>query len=213
MRFTTGDGETLEGEVALPPRAAVGLVVCHPHPLYGGDMDSHVVRCVADVAVASGLASLRFNFRGVGGSTGKHGGGIPEERDVEAALVYLGTLLAPPAALALAGYSFGAAVAARVAARRDDLCGIALIAPPLAAAPWAFPAPRAPLLLVAGARDPYCPTDALTVVRTHAPEAVIRVIEDADHFFARSLPALAAMLAPWMTTLDAGETGRRGGTG
>jgi uncharacterized protein len=213
VRFTTGDGEGLEGELTLPPRAATGLVVCHPHPLYGGDMDDQIVRCVADLAAAAGLAVLRFNFRGVGGSTGKHGGGGPEEGDVEAALAYLGTVLAPPATVALAGYSFGAAVAARVAPRRPGLRGVALIAPPLAAVPWTLTAPSAPMLVVAGGIDPYCPADALAVVSTRVPAAVIRVIDGADHFFSGALPALEAALAPWMRTLDAGESGRSGGAG
>ena len=213
VRFTTSDGEGLEGELTLPPRATAGLVVCHPHPLYGGDMDNHIVRRVTGLAAASGLAALRFNFRGVGGSTGKHAGGVPEEGDVEAALGYLGSVLGSPAAVALAGYSFGAAVAAAVAARHHGLRGVALIAPPLAAVPWTLPAPPAKMLVLAGAADPHCPADALAVLRERVPGAVIHVIDGADHFFSGALAALEAALLPWMKTLDAGKPGRSGGAG
>src|SRR5688572_2580189 len=63
-----------------------GVVICHPHPLYGGDMENNVVQVITRALVKQGIAALRFNFRGVGLSGGRHGEGIGEQEDVRAAL-------------------------------------------------------------------------------------------------------------------------------
>lgn len=90
--FFEGD-DRLEGTLDLPgpgPEGAVaaGAVVAHPHPLYGGTMAQPVVYRVAKACQKRGMAALRFNFRGVGGSAGRYSG-HDEHRDVEAALAYL----------------------------------------------------------------------------------------------------------------------------
>src|SRR5437870_10480649 len=125
----------LVGRLAVPAGARAGVVICHPHPLYGGDMDNPVVVRVAEVCRQLGLATLRFNFRGVGASTGQHGQGRDERHDVTAALAHFASVLPSDAPLGLAGYSFGAAVAARVAGERAEappLTAVALVAPPVA---------------------------------------------------------------------------------
>ena len=63
----------LEALVAVPSDSAWAVVIAHPHPLYGGDLDNPVVVRIAEVCRAEGLATVRFNFRGVGHSTGTHG--------------------------------------------------------------------------------------------------------------------------------------------
>src|SRR5262245_62689887 len=93
-----------------------------------------VVRAV-EVCADQGLATLRFNFRGVGASTGAHGGGVAEKLDVEAALAHLREVLDPTVPVALIGYSFGATISAHLAGRQGTisaLAGLALIAPPTA---------------------------------------------------------------------------------
>src|SRR5437763_17218360 len=72
--------EALEARLAVPPGARLGVVVSHPHPLYGGDMDNPVVARIVEGCAARGLATLRFNFRGGGAATGRHAGG-PGEQD------------------------------------------------------------------------------------------------------------------------------------
>jgi alpha/beta superfamily hydrolase len=189
----------LEGALALLPAAAAGVVVCHPHPLYGGDMDSPVVLTATQAGARANLATLRFNFRGVGGSGGAWDEGRGEQDDVRMALSHLRGLLRPPARIALAGYSFGAAMAAAVAAGGESLAGLALIAPPLArlGLPAAPPAVDGPLLVVAGSADTYCPADALASLAAAWPLATVTVIDGADHFFFGELDALDTALAGW----------------
>src|SRR5688500_5914325 len=87
----------LEAALAMPAGAGAGVVVCHPHPRYGGDMDSPVVLATVHACATRGLATMRFNFRGVGGSSGAWDNGRGEQDDVRAALHYLRDLLGTPA--------------------------------------------------------------------------------------------------------------------
>ena len=194
-------GLTLEAALALPADATVGAVLCHPHPLYGGDMHNPVVVRAAEVCAEAGLATLRFNFRGVGASSGVWDEGHGEQDDVRAALARLGALLVAPARVALVGYSFGAAMAAAVAATGAALGGLALLAPPLALRGLdGFAPPTAlagPLLLLAGSDDEYCPRERLERLGATLPGAEVRVIEGANHFFFGRLFPLGDALGTW----------------
>jgi uncharacterized protein len=209
------EGVVLEARVALPASATVGIAVCHPHPLYGGDMENGVVVRMVQACAAAGLATLRFNFRGVGASTGTHDGGRGEQRDLESALAYLATRLGSDA-VAAAGYSFGSMVTAAVAARQPSLRGVALIAPPLAAAKARLDGLagfEARLLIVAGGRDSYCPRDVLEASVASLPRADVRILETADHFFAGAMTPLGDAVEAWARELGAGKPAGRGGAG
>jgi uncharacterized protein len=197
--------ETLEARLGLPDRARLGVVICHPHPLYGGDMDSPIVLSMVETCAARGLATLRFNFRGVGASTGRHEDGIGELEDVHAALGLLGERLGDPARVAVAGYSFGAAMAAAVAGR-TRVAGLGLVAPPLRVAALRLPAlSGGPVLVVVGAEDQYCPAAALAELGENLPTAKIVVIDGADHFFFGTLGPLGDAVGAWADALrDAG---------
>src|SRR4030095_13476795 len=131
-----GPGPALEASMAVPSGGTLGVVVCHPHPRYGGDMDSPVVVTAARACARQDLATLRFNFRGVGASEGAWDEGRGERIDVRSATAHLHRSLARPAPIALAGYSFGAAMAAAVAASGEPLAGLALLAPPISVPHW-----------------------------------------------------------------------------
>lgn len=198
-----GGGVALEARLGLPRGAKAGVVLCHPHPLYGGDMDSEVVTRAAEACAGRNLATLRFNFRGVGASTGKHDNGKGEQDDVRAALEDLRRQLPAPASVALAGYSFGAAVAAAVA-EGTSVAALALIAPPLGLTSLRLPtAATGPMLIVVGAEDQYCSPAALQTLRDALPHAVIAVIAGADHFFLGSLDALADAVSGWAAAVAA----------
>lgn len=213
VTLTASDGVRLEARVATASAGAppAGIVVCHPHPLYGGDMDNPIVLRAAETAVALGLSAMRFNFRGVGRSAGVHGGGEAESQDVRAALAHLRDGMGPAARLVLAGYSFGATVAARVAAA-VPVDGLALIAPPLGLAGDRMPAgigDDVAVLAIVGSADAYCPAAALDRLRVAAPQATIEVIEGADHFFFGGLDALGAALERWLRGLLASSVPRQ----
>ena len=174
---------SLEGAAAIPAGAAHAVVVCHPHPEYGGTMADGIVTTVVDHLAAAGIATLRFNFRGVGRSGGRHGGGTAEVDDVRAALDALAAR-APAARLALAGYSFGAAVAVRAALADARAGRVVAIALPTAMLDAGFlDGCRTPALFVQGDRDQFSPLAGLEalVARCPGPTEVIR-IPGADHF-------------------------------
>ena len=174
----------LEARLTSPTAPAGGLVLCHPHPLYGGDMDNPVIMRAAEVCAEANVATLRFNFRGVGASGGRYGGGREEQDDVRAALGVLARATAP-GPLGILGYSFGAWMAALVGGQDRMVGGLALIAPPLSLYDFGGLAglERHPLLLATGSQDPYCPLDSFQALAARLPWASTRVIEGADHFF------------------------------
>lgn len=104
-------------------------LLCHPHPLYGGSLDNKVVVTLARACRAAGLLAVRFNFRGVGASAGQYDDGAGELADARSLLQQLQAAL-PDQPLVLGGFSFGAAVVARLA--QDTPCAaVLLVAPPV----------------------------------------------------------------------------------
>ncbi|PYM91028.1 MAG: alpha/beta hydrolase [Candidatus Rokuibacteriota bacterium] len=188
---------TLEARLSAPPSPGGGIVICHPHPLYGGDMDNPVVVRVQEVCAELGIATLRFNFRGVGGSTGSHAGGIGEQEDAVAALDALAkTVGGRP--LALAGYSFGARISALVGCRDPRVAGMVLIAPPLAMYDFGcLEGRRVPTLMVAGTADSYCPVDDFRKLEARFPWVETVAVEGADHFFFGKVFPLGQAVAEW----------------
>ena len=103
----TFSAETIEFEGLLQKNsAAKGVVITHPHPLYGGNIRNNVVMAISQTYQKLGYSTLCFNFRGVGRSRGSYGDGISEQEDVRAAIAYLADLDIKQ--IDLAGYSFGA---------------------------------------------------------------------------------------------------------
>jgi alpha/beta superfamily hydrolase len=192
LTLTTADGVELEGEAVVPAELRAAAVLTHPHPLYGGTMHSPVTDALFRALPAAGVAVVRFNFRSVGRSSGTHGGGIDEQRDVEAALDHLVTC-APDVPLYVAGWSFGADVALQVVDER--LAGWFLAAPPLAVVPvermLAAQDPR-PKRLAVPAHDQFCPPDSARQATAGWANTEVEVVTGADHFFAGRADALTA---------------------
>lgn len=208
VTLAVGDDLSLEARLAAPASPAAGVVICHPHPLYGGDMDNPVVVRVQAVCAALGLATLRFNFRGVGGSGGTHGGGVGEQEDAAAALDALAKAVSA-APLVIAGYSFGAWVAALVGCRDARVAGMVLIAPPLAMYDFGcVEGKRVPTLVAGGTVDPYCASADLARFGTRFPWVTPAVIEGADHFFLGKLFPLGRSIDDWAQRLLAERAAR-----
>ena len=194
-------GIRLEGLFSVPSvTPQIGAVICHPHPLYGGDMHDTVVTALANAFQAAGVATLRFNFRGVGSSTGTHDDGTAELDDVKGAVTYLLSRLTVPTVV-VAGYSFGSMVGLRAGAddpRVHKLIGIAL---PIARRDASFlKTVTKPKLLISGDQDDISPTAKLKALIDDSPAPKTLVIVDgADHFFGglehRVAEAAAAFLA------------------
>jgi len=196
--FLTIDGPvgTLEGLLEVPEGFAGNrvAVLCHPHPQYQGTMLNKVVHTLARAMTDMGIAALRFNFRGTGVSEGTYAGGSGEVDDVEAVADYVAKRW-PDADLWLAGFSFGAIVAARAALqlKPEQLISIApavnlpgrdLVALP--ATPW---------LIVQGDADELVPVAAVRAwVASLSPSPELVVLPGVDHFFHGELGALRQTL-------------------
>ncbi len=170
--------ELIEGGEAESRR---GIVVCHPHPLYGGNMFDSVVDDVCSGAHRGGFASVRFNFRGVGGSEGDHDQGNGELEDLMAVKAWVGQRID---SVSIAGYSFGAGVASRC----PDPVAKVLIAPPVAM--LADDLGTAPILIIAGEQDPIVPLSDLEARLEPLANVTLSIIAGADHFFGSSRTTL-----------------------
>jgi uncharacterized protein len=183
-----GPAGQIEALVEVPAAAPADAparfgVVCHPHPLYGGTLENKVVHTLARAFVELGVPAIRFNFRGVGGSAGRYDEGRGETADVLAVIAY-GRERWPGAALWLAGFSFGGAVALRAcaAARPDRLV---VVAPGISrVAMEGVGAPACPWLIVQGDADEVIePAAVLEWGSRQATAPAVRLLAGAGHFF------------------------------
>lgn len=171
-----------------------GVVITHPHPLFGGDMDNPVVMTLAAAYQGKGYATLRFNFRGVGESGGRHDNGRGETNDVIAAIEYLSRAGIAP--VDLAGYSFGAWVNARVAAM-IHMHDMVMVAPPVSMMDFqSIDAVPGLSLVLTGTADDIAPPERIrTLLPAWNETARLEVIDGADHFYSTGLPRLKAAIS------------------
>lgn len=199
-------GLSIEGMLHLPKDStekAPGIVICHPHPRYGGDMHNNVVLGMTKRLTRDGFAVLRFNFRGVGGSEGTFDWGGGETDDADAALETLSLHdEVDGSRIGIAGYSFGAAVAIQSATDSTMAHAVAAIACP---APQfrAFSGMELlqPKLFVLGDHDHNFPVDQFRFLcRRFADPRQSEVVSGADHFFRGSEALLGEMTSEFFTT-------------
>jgi uncharacterized protein len=207
VTFSTEDGVRLEGELRLPEGSPRGTAtICHPHPRHGGSKDHPILWAMRNELAHRGFAVLSFNFRGVMGSGGTFGGGRDEVRDVRAAI---GRVRDERAALptVVCGWSFGANVALREALEDERVDALALVGLPLKPGDVEIPALprgeelrglRAPVLLLAGERDEYCPGDELRTMATEFRRAQIEILAGTDHYLWRREREAAALIGDFV---------------
>jgi alpha/beta superfamily hydrolase len=177
-----GAGLTLEGVWQKGDRR--GAVIAPPHPEFGGSLEHPVLSEVAYALHHAGIASLRFNWRGVGASQGRITGD-PKAADEDYLAAVEQVVETSGAPVIAAGYSFGAATALRVGLVDSRVAELLLIAPPVAMiASLAVAEFRGPVHVIVGGRDPYAPLDELSALLEDLPNANLDVIPKADHFFA-----------------------------
>jgi hypothetical protein len=195
-----GPAGAIESLIERPPGAVAGIVAvcCHPHPLYGGTMQNKVVHTLARAAQDQGITSLRFNFRGVGGSGGTHDNGVGESDDAAAVADWCRRELGAEKLWAL-GFSFGSYVALRLAAARDARL-LVTIAPPVQRFDFAkLEVPRCPWLVVQGDADELVSHDAvLGWARDLNPAPQVEILPGAEHFFHGRLTVLRALVGKWL---------------
>ena len=176
---------SLEGIVEVPVDVEpVGsVVVCHPHPQYGGTMHNKVAHTLARSFVRMGFTALRFNFRGTEGSEGQYDDAIGEVDDALAALQWMRAEQAEGPTW-LAGFSFGAAVALK-AAIREPVDGLITVAPAVSHfANGLETQPTCPWLVVQGDQDELVPIDeTIDWFNDLKPGPELAVLPDAEHFF------------------------------
>lgn len=194
----------LEGVVHLPAGDGPfpASVVCHPHPLYGGDMDNNVVLAVAYALASHGVAAFRFNFRGVGNSDGSYGDGAGEQEDVMAAISFLHALpQVDTKRTAVVGYSFGAYVGLGAAVVDDRVAAAVGISPPLTMFDFSFfKRYRRPKLLIVGDHDQFAPLHTFRswVAQLPEPKQVL-VVPHASHFWIGHEAAAADKVVEFLT--------------
>ncbi|WDP89214.1 MAG: alpha/beta hydrolase [Desulfobacter sp.] len=188
----------LDGWLNLNPGSKKGVVVTHPHPLYGGNMDNSVVLQIVQSFYRAGFTTLRFNFRGTGESSGMFDNGDGEQDDVRAALACLGEEgISEPY---LAGYSFGSWVNARVVDAGAGIKDHIMVSPPCAF--LAFDdVEKLPDtgLIVTGGNDDIAPPDKVRALieRWESP-AEFAVLKNGDHFYSQTLAMLDKVLAGYL---------------
>jgi alpha/beta superfamily hydrolase len=193
----------LEAQLREPKAGLRGAAVfCHPHPLYGGTMNNRIVYRAAKAAAEAGFAALRFNFRGVGRSTGQFDHGIGEKEDATAAIRWLG-MRYPTAALALVGYSFGAGVgleAAYLEPRIRALVGLGL---PLDLYDFGYLLSTSkPALYIVGTQDEFCSEESLDSFADRLPStSSLHRIEGSDHFFTGYMEVVESLIADFFRNL------------
>ena len=203
VSFPTGE-LLLEGILAIPEGAGPfpAVIVCHPHPLYGGSMDNNVVYSLSETLTQASLASFRFNFRGVGESQGEFGQGIGEQEDVKAAISFISTVKEVDSKrIGIVGYSAGAGFAFPIGFNDTRIKALAAVSPPLNMFDFDFlkSCPR-PKLLISGSRDDLIPVDQFLEFCQNLPEPKeCESIEGADHFWWGYESRLAAKVTAFFT--------------
>ena len=219
VEATTSDGIVLEAEAAWPdpPRpgsdssdgaAAAVAVLSHPHPLYGGDMWNPLVDHLFRALPANGIATLRYNFRGTGNSTGSHDDGNSEQLDAIAAFEAATRLAADqsgtanPPPVVSAGWSFGGDVS--LAATHDALTAWIGIAAPLRIVDptaMAAPADPRPKLLLVPEHDQFRSPAEATEITKNWTNTQLEVISGGDHFLMGHAAAVAKTIVSFAANL------------
>jgi len=216
VAFSTEDGVRLEGDLRLPEGAPRGsTTICHPHPRHGGSKDHPILWAVRNELAHRGFAVLSFNFRGVMGSGGTFGGGRDEVRDTRAAIGRVGEE-APGLPSVVCGWSFGANVALRETLDDERVSALVLIGLPLEPGDVELPAIprgaalralRAPVMLLAGEGDEYCPPEALRTIGTEFKIARVDILEGTDHYLWRREREAATLIGEFVDAVVPGTAG------
>ncbi len=194
IHSSAGRLEALYRELQDPDGVAV---VCHPHPLGGGSLHNKVVFRAARGLEAANVATLRFNFRGVGASAGVHDEGDGEQDDFNAALNWL--LKKHPRKIVFAGgFSFGSWVASRAGCERPEVDALFLIGTPVNKYDFGYLHHcDKPMLILHGTQDEHGDVNKVEQLGQHVRNAETVIVTGADHFFSKQIEAVEETLRTW----------------
>lgn len=199
-----GQLETVLREPRGPIRAAA--IVCHPHPLQGGTMHTKAVYRVAQALTELGVAACRFNFRGVGRSTGTYGGGVGEKDDATEALDWLGERY-PGVPLVAGGFSFGSMVALKVGSTDSRVSSLIGFGVPVHLYDYGFlEAIEKPTLLIQGSQDEFGTAQELEkTTGSFGPKITVATVVGADHYFNGKIDQLKQAVSDYYNKGDGGK--------
>lgn len=196
-----GPAGAIEAMVERPAgaRGDIVAVCCHPHPLFGGTMQNKVVHTLARACQDQGVATVRFNFRGVGASAGVHDDGVGESDDA-AAVADWAREATGAARLWSLGFSFGGFVAYRLATMREA-SALVTVAPPVRRFDFTkLPVPACPWYVAQGDKDDLVNHESvLAWTRTVSPPPEVHVLAGAEHFFHGRLTELRSLVGKWLS--------------
>jgi alpha/beta superfamily hydrolase len=192
----------LEATLKEPTSEPKGIaVVCHPHPLGGGTMHNKVVFRIAAGLVDAGLITLRFNFRGVGASTGVHNEIEGGKEDVRDALDYMAErFLGQP--LTLAGFSFGSRVGMEAGIDDERVVRLISVGTPVDKYDdYTFLTNvRKPILFIHGDHDEFGAVDNIKALFDEVAkntDAQLVIVNNSGHFFDEHLNAVRETVKDW----------------
>ncbi len=185
--------------LADDPRAAV--VLCHPHPLFGGSLHNKVVYHAMKTLTEAGLPVLRFNFRGVGRSEGKHDFGLGEREDTYTAIEWLWSCYGLP--IGGAGCPWVAHTAMGAGAGDSHVAALISLGTPIEAGDRAYSYDFLagcvkPKLFLSGAEDPFGPVARVEAALAPVPAKQVAWVDGADHFFTGKLSGMQQALQHWL---------------
>ena len=190
--------EALYRELQDPAAVAI---VCHPLPTHGGSLHNKVVFRAARGLENANIATLRFNFRGVGQSTGTFDGGEGEQDDFLAALAWV-RKQHPARKVIAGGFSFGSWVASRAGCEVPEIAGLFLIGTPVNKYDFGYLRHcEKPMLFLHGTQDEHGDVAKLEKLAEQVRNAQSVIVTGADHFFTKQLEAVEETMRSWAAEL------------
>lgn len=191
---SAGRLEALYRELQDPDGVAV---VCHPHPQGGGTLHNKVVFRAARGLEAANVATVRFNFRGVGSSAGQHDQGEGEQDDFNAALNWI-TKKHPGKTVFAGGFSFGSWVATRAGSESPIVDALFLIGTPVNKYDFGYLRHcQKPMLFLHGTQDEHGDVNKLEALAQQVRNAETVIVTGADHFFSKQIDAVEETMRTW----------------
>ncbi|EGF76841.1 hypothetical protein BATDEDRAFT_92264 [Batrachochytrium dendrobatidis JAM81] len=227
----TAAGGVLKGRLFLgDKRKSTCVVLAHPYGPLGGDMKNYIVEALFGLFSSMGYTTLRFNFRGVGGSTGRTSfRGLGEIEDVVTVCNYVLTCthcLEPPTKLILCGYSYGSVATGAAASQIPQVSAVVSVSYP-AGVLWALTLGHQKKhisalqstpdtiqkFFITGSKDNYTSEASFMQFVTNIPNPkTVVVVPDADHFWVDTEHALISHLNQWVVKVLRAHLGERGST-